>query len=543
MRKFLKAVIICTALLGVSNGVHAVGQRVEYVNGIQNTRDDAIASLHKIECTLMDGAEILQKNPANTSCFNTVGSPNHRPVKRDFVVDYTWNPIGWWGTVDITDDLQDWQELFTLKTVEERCIGLLLALKQAVSANDSVAVANTAMPLQNYASNLLYGENSSNNELVRDGDVDAARMALTQGVISGLLDKMSATDQTIIVAHSEGNLLAHLAYAKFAALLPVSAIKNVRIVNVGNTAQFSMHDLNLTNADDDALYGAVSGLKHLADRFDWIRTTPSCNDSDCDFAVDSPTMKAPEGSDFYDHDFKEVYLSDREVEVNEWRGVNYTPDKRRFRDRFEDLVYTAADSLDDAQQGWRTVKKEDFNTALPAADFWLSKSGVGTPDSIENGLLKISTNEYSWAQYSTLFFDPASSPVTKARIRIRYFVPTYAQNSHAIRLELKDMDGNPIIQLGQGTWDICGRNQACAVAPNNSMIVFPNLRDGWINAEFLIDVARMERWAQSWESSVPSAYLQQYSVGLDNVRKTQFVFSVLNPGLPVLIDYINVSVM
>lgn len=78
-------------------------QRVVYMNGINTTTPEVVATRNKIDVIL----------------GNSLG---HIPDKRTFDVAYKWNSIGWYGTTSWTESelSQDLKELFIQKVYEER---------------------------------------------------------------------------------------------------------------------------------------------------------------------------------------------------------------------------------------------------------------------------------------------------------------------------------------------------------------------------------------------------------------------------------------
>ncbi|MDP2816022.1 MAG: DUF1566 domain-containing protein, partial [Rectinemataceae bacterium] len=171
-------------------------------------------------------------------------------------------------------------------------------------------------------------------------------MSATQTTANGIAKEVLKLGPSIVVAHSQGNLLANLAYAKLVSD-GVDTSKLIRIVNVANTSEFSVNNLNLTHSDDNALK-ALTVLPSLG--FNWTRTTPNCsNDGACDFELAAPTLGSPTesipGDNLKKHSMVMTYLSTVPLPVLDDQGVQYTPGADRFVDRFEDIVYAAAESF------------------------------------------------------------------------------------------------------------------------------------------------------------------------------------------------------
>lgn len=184
----------------------------------------------------------------------------------------------------------------------------------------------------------------------------------------------SSTQPTILVAHSEGNLIAHMAYAS--ALKQqydnhgnMDLAKRVRIINIANTSQISINNLSLTNADDGVINILGSNVTALVARkvAAFNRTSPAftlqdgtavapCNYAVCQFYTNKPSLGGVsrttvnvaditalasqddtlavfklladvtliEAEKIYDHLLVETYLSNTHVGVIETRGVQFT---------------------------------------------------------------------------------------------------------------------------------------------------------------------------------------------------------------------------
>lgn len=339
-------------------GTHAVStpgsQHVIYVNGIQNSHEDALSSLKEIEAVLLE-------------------SRNHHGAGLQFTVEVVWNPTGFNGQPRLTNSELgfDLRELFLLKAGEEALASdfrrLLLPHNQAVPLAPQAA-ANV---------------NDFSLNMVRAGlappDISEDNLARTKLVISQLVEAVESYGRATVVAHSQGNLLANLAWARLVSRHGDNASRMMRLVNVANTSEFSVNGLNLTHAGDAALFSAASGidlgigvswlgtdqsLETLAPRKGWTRSTPApyCPDNaSCPFTLAAPTFDEFKGSLRYiaqfevidsilKHSVVSTYLSDSDEHSVAERvpgamGVTFTPGALKFRDRFEDLVYAAVSSF------------------------------------------------------------------------------------------------------------------------------------------------------------------------------------------------------
>ena len=350
----MNAKAIATALglaLGLSWGsVVAQPQpaytNVIYVNGIQNTLVDAKETQKQIQ-------KILDS------------SPNHPvPDRRSFDVHLVWNPIGWNRTKDGFDLSQDKKELFLLKVAEEKFASFfqkIIAPFNQSSTIDSTAAAEVTK----FLDDMTPGTNSLEKfSLTNPDPMNDLRMNATQDATRKLATEISRLNSAVVVAHSQGNLLANLAWAKIASEKGNDAKRMMRLINVANTSEFSVHGLNFTHASDAALFSDATAtvdqsLQTLPSSFiDWTRTTPRCqNDSACPFTISRATFgEITENIDYpntgpgaidntLNHTIGLTYLSTATIQPRDSQGVKFTPSKEGFVDRFEDFVYAAAESL------------------------------------------------------------------------------------------------------------------------------------------------------------------------------------------------------
>jgi hypothetical protein len=273
--------------------------------------------------------------------------------KRSFAVTAIWNPIGWNGATSGSDLAQDKMELFLQKTAEEKFsqdFQKILAPHNQSRAVDKAA----ALRVSAYLDDMTPGDNSledSDPPKISDENMSRTQKAIRQ-IISRVLTKKSA----ILVAHSQGNLLANLAHAKLAADHGNDVYKLLRVVNVANTTAFAVSGLNFTHAKDAALFSGATdtsdfdvSLETLPSQgSNWNRTTPRCTNSACNFLLAAaPFSGVNRTGGFLDHAMVDTYLSSTSLPgVIDGQGVLFTPSAVRFVDRFEDFVYAAASSLD-----------------------------------------------------------------------------------------------------------------------------------------------------------------------------------------------------
>lgn len=165
---------------------------VVYINGIQNT--------------LVDAKETKMHEILNAS-VNHTGS-----IKRNFKVFLIWNPIGWFGTKYTDDLLQDKMELFLLKTAEEKFASDFIKIMEPFNLSKTID-RDAATRVSAYLEDMTPGDNS----LETDNKITDSDMHNTKNAALLLVNWIKVWGSAIVVAHSQGNLLANLAYAKLAS--------------------------------------------------------------------------------------------------------------------------------------------------------------------------------------------------------------------------------------------------------------------------------------------------------------------------------------
>lgn len=310
---------------------------VIFVNGIGNTVEAAESSRRRMEQELTE-----------TQLHAGAG-------RRRFTVELVWNPAGWSGEETAPEALpRDVTELYLLKTSEELFGG---DFQELVVPHDQVAAlrAETALSVTPYINQMVPSQAvvATTTEVQQDG------LRATKTAVLALVARVKRIGAAVVVAHSQGNLLANLAWAKLVSERGSQANAAMRVVNVANTSAYSVHGLNLTHAGDAALFSAATklgapdvSLEVLPETLLVSRNTPrgwNCaTRGRCPFLLSPPTFLKP--IDFMgalDHGLAEVYLSTVQVQESATSGlnVNFTFGASRFVDRFVDLVYAAVDSL------------------------------------------------------------------------------------------------------------------------------------------------------------------------------------------------------
>ena len=320
---------VCVILFIIAFGsakTNAAPVNIVYINGINTTR----------------GAALLDRNNIRDRLRN---SPSYtESSKREFSVSLIHNPIGWFNVKNDASGPQDRSELFLLKTAEE-CFAsdftrILVPHNQPRPIDREAAARVSA-----YLDNIIPGPKGNHDcgaNALSDGDrVTASNMAPTKDAAIALADKVQELGSSIVVAHSQGNLLAHLAYARIASLRGDETNRIVRILNVANTSLLSANSLNMTHASDEA----VALLILLGQGT--TRTTPYCPNEHCNFGVALPSLNGVDvPGDGDNHGLVQSYLSNSSVTVRSAPGVSFTNGAESFQDRFVDFVYAAVKSLD-----------------------------------------------------------------------------------------------------------------------------------------------------------------------------------------------------
>lgn len=319
MWSLIRFLAFATLALGatiLSANASAMNVRIIYINGIQNTIPDVIRVKNRL-IEQFPGAQI----------------------------DHVYNPIGWYGDQD-SSFTQDAMELILLKTAEECYADDLLRIRAPFNQSTPLDV-DAANRVLGYLENLIPGPTVEAPtrcgalRLPRPFRVpNDAELVHTRNAVQRLMLKMNLDSPSIVIAHSQGNILANLAYAWFVALRGSSAANAVRIVNVANTSQISINGLDSTHRDDEALWA----LREVSGRL-VSRETRSCSSQNCPFVTSNPTLENAAGfGDSRKHAMIDTYMSGFEVDSVEPSAI-FAPGKAPFRNRLTDLVRTAWDSL------------------------------------------------------------------------------------------------------------------------------------------------------------------------------------------------------
>lgn len=302
-----------------------------YINGIKNTNEQAKETANEIRSALEEEEEFK------------IGIQ-----KKSFKIHTVWNPIGFYYERLELSPTSDVQELFLLKTAEEHYYQDFLDMSQSFDQQ-------AAQRVRAYLEDMLPGDNYLESNL-NPLPLTDAKMADTQTAVYRLSAQIINLQPVIVVAHSEGNLLANLAYAYLVSFYGDDVKKMVRIINVANTSAFSVDNLNFTHEGDAALFSDATNslsqdvsLETLPSKMLWGRKTPLCDDESngfCDFRIADPTFGEPDydlAELDADHSMQGTYLS--------WfahaplLGDSVTFETPSFRQRFVDFVYAAANSF------------------------------------------------------------------------------------------------------------------------------------------------------------------------------------------------------
>lgn len=334
-RSFAAALIGLACHAGVTAQTAHV--QVVFVNGILNTFEDAQLSTSEAQKAL-NGLETRS------------GAQG-----RHFVVTSIYNPTGWDVSVlnpevSASNTLHDLLELFMLKTAEECFRDDFLSISVPHNQSRPIDNIDAAVRVKRFVDNLIPSDATSGScggtVLRTSGVVTPADMEVTRRTVHALTQKIQSFGSAIVVAHSQGNLLANLAYASLVAQYGNDVNSKIRIVNVANTSSLSANGLDLTHTGDSAIKALIT-LPWSLDLvpFAGQRTTPACSLNEiCPFAASPPSLDNADVD--VGHSFIGTYLSDAPVDVLRPQGVALTNIAGSYKERFVDFVYAAAASLD-----------------------------------------------------------------------------------------------------------------------------------------------------------------------------------------------------
>ncbi len=328
-RLFFRGIALTMALV-LLPAIAAAQTNVIYVNGIWNTLSQHFEAQDELRRQLNE-------------------SPNHTgAAKKSFLITGIYNN----ACVPLSS-LQDLKEVYVLKTSEELYAADFRKIAVPYNTQPSVDAAAAARIRDKYLFDMTPGVTS----LEADG-FGTLDMVDTQTAALQLADRLRSRQPAIVVAHSQGNLVANLAYAVLAAQYGNDVHKKVRLVNVANPSEFSAHGLNLSHDHDGVIFADANlnggfNLQNFPSTLNWTRTTPRCSNAACDFSGARPTFfGAGVGADLFRHGFVETYLSSETIYLKFGAiDIGFTPNAFRFRDRLEDLIYAAAGSLDTFNSG------------------------------------------------------------------------------------------------------------------------------------------------------------------------------------------------
>lgn len=324
-----KVLLFVFALLA-SFCVHAnvVLPKIICVNGIANSEKDAKASCAAVKSLMNRGKGMMP-----------------------YEVVAVYNPKG----------LYDKHELLQLKSSEEMYIA---SLRKLACRFDDICTVDydAARAVTEHLFQMNKSTNSSTSTIGGKEKVQE-RMSHTRQAVLALAEEIKKHRMSVVVAHSEGNIIANLAFAHLATRQQMGddIYNRVRIINVANTSLIALSGLDLTHDKD----GALAALDTLPTTFmRWKRTTPYCNDAVCKFTRTKPTLhitNLPNPAELKNqlsamqavpethHRFIGTYMSEKlEVDIvkGEHAGVRHHSEFGvTFADRFRIIFFTAAASF------------------------------------------------------------------------------------------------------------------------------------------------------------------------------------------------------
>lgn len=143
-------------------------------------------------------------------------------------------------------------------------------------------------------------------------------VAMAKKVEDALTRSVNDGKKVLLVAHSQGNLIANLAWIRLVANLPQSKLKDIRILNVANASQFSVHGEDVTHSMDRVIFDALPalGLFNPRNSVKCVGAPELGGVGKCLFKTATPTYTGNyfDGLNFsVDHFFVDKYLSDELV--------------------------------------------------------------------------------------------------------------------------------------------------------------------------------------------------------------------------------------
>lgn len=331
---FVKMAAALLSVIALAPRSQTAPEEVIFINGINNTLEDAL-----------ENAEGLREALNGTATRNET-------AKRMFRVWLQYNEAGWTLPLERVPGvalLRDVGELAVLKVAEECYLNRLLTLSHPYNRPipiDHAAATEIAAHLNSMIPETATAGQCGQNALVSDGIVTAARMSPIKNVALSLATNIKQLRRVVLVAHSEGNILANLAYASIAASSGGDVSRTVRIVNVANTSAISMHGLDATHTKDGALALLATLGTYLS------RSTVECAlPGGCPFPLAPATLRASNQLLVFPtlgHSFSGTYLSNTDTEIVGSSPFSFTAGASEFTDRVVDYVYAATSALDSA---------------------------------------------------------------------------------------------------------------------------------------------------------------------------------------------------
>lgn len=228
-------------------------------------------------------------------------------------------------------------DLYESKVNEERYIDLLRTALQA----GSYAAPSNARKLRSIFDVHLTGESVYLQGVIYNGFTTVCAL-------------LKAKKDVVLVAHSHGNIIANFIYAGAAQGCGAAALSHLRIVSVGSVSDLSPNNLLINQGSDAAVYTFLPNLPGLLK----VRTTPYCNNSNCNFLTPPPTVNSSCSGvlPFSCHLFAGNYLSTTSSGTTtigqRLSSSAYLVSGSSMRQRVADAFYTALDSLHgDSHQG------------------------------------------------------------------------------------------------------------------------------------------------------------------------------------------------
>ncbi len=214
-------------------------------------------------------------------------------------------------------------------------------------------------------------------------------------------DSVRSGNKVLLVAHSQGNLIANWAWIRLAASLTSAELANIRILNVANTSRLSVHGADITHNKDFQITVSLPVLGKI-----YTRDTPDCQPSigtpnspaSCNFRVGLATYELGANEPPDTHSFYSAYLS----------GLAVTKVSNRAVTTFADAMYATVRELLEGLGSIVVATPPAPANIPPTASFTPSASSAAAGAAITFNASASTDADGSIASYAWRFGDGAT---------------------------------------------------------------------------------------------------------------------------------------